>query len=115
MPSLSAYQGLAFDDANAIAVWLLAHRFRHGTYDRAASLLGFTVEPYHLDSYPDDMWFANHASSHQFLQQFMSPDNTVDMTVLTNYSWDTQANFDTWMHMHTLIHQLLDQHFGIFS
>lgn len=114
MPALDAYQATQLDDKNSMSSFLLAHRIRHQSYAYAASLQGISVGPYDFDDAPDDLWFNQHASSHQALQQFMPFDSTVDMTVLTNYSWDSQEDFATWMRMHTLIHQLLDQAFGIF-
>ena len=114
MPSLDAYQNIPFDDCDAIAVWLLAHRMRHGTYAKAASLLGFGLDRQRFGAYPDDVWFAQHASAHQGLLQFMPSDDTVSMTALTQFSWDTQNDFDAWMKNHTHIHQLLDQSFRIF-
>ena len=114
MPSLDAYQGLQLDDSAGVSAFLLAHRIRHETYGQAAALAGVASGVYQLGYYPDDTWFLTHGSAHQFLLQFMPSDNSVDMTVLTAYSWDNQGDFDTWMQMHTLIHQLLDQHFGIF-
>jgi hypothetical protein len=115
MPSLDAYQGLKLDDEDGIDAFLMAHWFKHQGLAYAASLAGVSVGSYNFRDYPDDTWFANHGSSHQILYQFQVPDQTVDMTVLTNFSWDTQENFDVWMHGHTLIHRLLDQHFVIFS
>jgi hypothetical protein len=115
MPSLDSYQNLQLDDDDGLSSWLLAHRSRHQTYAYAASLQGTSIGPYDFEQYPDDTWFANHAGAHAVLQQFAIPDQTIDVTVLTNYTWDNQPDFDYWMQMHTLMHQRLDEAFGVFS
>ena len=114
MPSLSAYANVQFDDQPGIQGWLLAHRFRHQTYAYAASTAGVALPPYDFQTYPDDDWFARHANAHLALQSFMIPDNTVNLTVLGNYTWDNSDDFNTFMQMHTLIHMRLDQGFGLF-
>jgi hypothetical protein len=116
VPSLDAYIGLQLDDEDAISDWLLAHRARHDAYAQAAALQGANVQSYDFSTsdMPDDDWFQRHATTHAALQAFMAPDQTVNLNVLTQYTWDNQEDFDTWMQMHTLIHQRLDQGLGIF-
>ena len=114
MPSLSQYANTQLNDQDGIQAWLLAHRFRHQTYSYAASLQGVSTPPYDFATYPDDDWFARHASAHLSLQSFMVPDQTVDLTVLSNYTWDNDQDFSVFMQMHTLIHLRLDEGFGIF-
>jgi len=115
MPSLDAYQGLQLEDEDGIDVWLLAHKFRHQTYAYAASLQGVSTPPYDFSDYPDDDWFARHANAHLALQAFQSPDQTINLTILSQYTWDNDDDFQTWMQMHTLVHQRLDEGFGIFG
>jgi hypothetical protein len=116
MPSLDAYQGLQLDDSDGLWSWLLAHKTRHTAYAQAAALQGVNAQTYDFGatSMPDDTWFQRHATSHYALQQFMAPDQTVNLNVLTQYTWDNDDDFQTWMQMHTLIHQRLDEGFGIF-
>jgi hypothetical protein len=114
MPSLDAYSNLQLDDEDGIDVWLLAHRARHQTYAYAASKAGVTIGPYNFDDYPDDNWYAQHTSAHLVLEQFSVPDQTIDMTILQNNTWDNQSDFDAWMQMHTLIHRRIDEYLGIF-
>ena len=114
MPSLAAYLGLQLDDQNGIDAWLMAHKFRHQTYAYAASRAGVSTPPYDFSGMPDDDWFQRHSNAHLALQSFMAPDQTVSLTLLTQYTWNTQENFKTWMQMHTLIHQRLDEGFLIF-
>lgn len=117
MPSLAAYKGLQLDDEDGVWVWLMAHKFRHAAYAQAAALQGIGSQSYDFGStnYPDDDWFQRHANAHLSLQSFMAPDQSVSLTVLSQYTWDNDADFQTWMQMHTLIHQRLDEGFGIFS
>jgi hypothetical protein len=114
MPAIDNYQSTQLDDENSIEAFLLAHVARHQSYAYAASLAGVSLQLYNFWDYPDDTWFANHASAHQVLAQFSIPDQSIDQTVLTNYAWDNQDDFATWMKMHTLIHQRIDQYFGMF-
>jgi hypothetical protein len=113
MPSLDPWLRTKLDDQRSVETFLCAHWFRHQTLSYAASEQGVSVPVYDFRTRPDDTWFANHGSVHQSLFVFMAPDQTVDMTVLTGYTWDNQSDFDTWMQMHTLIHDLLDQAFGL--
>jgi hypothetical protein len=117
MPSLDAYQGLQLEDEDGIYVWLLAHKFRHSAYAQSAALQGAGTPSYDFGAanYPDDDWFNRHAQAHLALQQFMVPDQTVSLTVLSQYTWDNDDDFQTWMQMHTLIHRRLDEGFGIFG
>jgi hypothetical protein len=119
MPSLSPYQGLQLTDERGVDAWVMAHWFRHQTYNYAASIQGVTVQDYNLQFWPDDTWFLNHANAHQTLLPFMNANDvlvgSVSMTDLTTYSWDNQSDFDAWMQMHTQIHQLLDEGFEIFD
>ena len=115
MPSLDAFLGLQLEDEDGIDSWLMAHQFRHQSYSYAASLKGIQVPLYDLSQYPDDTWFNNHSNAHYALQPLMVPDQTVSLIVLTQYVWDSDQDFQTWMQMHTLIHQRLDQGIGIFS
>jgi hypothetical protein len=114
MPSLSAFQNLQLTDQNSIDCWLLAHKFRHQTYAYAASLQGVSTPPYDFSGMPDDDWFNRHANAHQALQSFMTQNNSVSLAILTQYTWDDQDDFTTWMQMHTMIHQLLDESFELF-
>jgi hypothetical protein len=114
MPSLDAFGGIQLSDQDAIESWLCAHKFRHQTYAYAASQAGVFTPPYDFTIYPDDDWFNRHTSAHLALQPFMVPDQSVSLTVLTQYTWDSDENFSAWMQMHTLIHQRLDQGLGIF-
>jgi hypothetical protein len=52
--------------------------------------------------------------AHYALQSFMAPDQTVSLSTLQTYTWDDDANFSSFMQMHTLIHLRLDEGFGIF-
>jgi hypothetical protein len=115
MPSLDIFTGIQKEDDEGIQSFLLAHKCRHQTYAYAASVTGVSTPPYDFSGEPDDDWFVRHASAHQALQPFMVPDQTVDLTVLTNYTWQDDQSFSTWMQMHTLIHQRLDEYFGVFS
>jgi hypothetical protein len=115
MPSLDAYQNVQLTDQDAIETWLCAHWFRHQSYSYAANLQGVAPPPYDFSAYPDDDWFSRHSSAHLVLQPFQSPDQSIDLTILSNYTWDNQDDFTTWMQMHTLIHRRLDEGFGIFG
>jgi|SRR5882757_1407830 len=117
MPSLDAYQGLQLDDQDGIWVWLLAHKCRHAAYAQAAALQGVGAQTYDFGatSYPNDDWFQRHATAHLALQSFMIPDQSVSLTVLSQFTWDNEDDFQAWMQMHTLIHSKLDQSFGIFG
>ena len=98
--------------------FLFAHRTRHAMYAQVMAIAGFNSGGQVLDMYPpDDAWFLQHANAHQLIQTagFMLPDQTVNLTVLTQYVWDNQSDFSTWMQMHTLIHDRIDQQLGIFS
>jgi len=114
MPSLSQYANIQLEDQDGLQAWLLAHRFRHQTYAYAASHAGVSTPPYDFQTYPDDDWFARHASAHLALISFMAPDSSIDLTILSNFTWDNDQDFYTWMQMHTLIHMRLDEGFGIF-
>lgn len=115
MPSLDAYVGLQLDDQDGIEAWLLAHWMRHQSYSYAASLQGVSVTNYSFANYPDDTWFQQNAQAHYDLQKFMPPDQSVSLNLLTQYSWDNDEDFQTWMQMETLIHRRLDESFGIFG
>jgi hypothetical protein len=115
MPSLDLYSGLQLDDEDGIESFLLAHRIRHSTYRKAASLQGLALTAYNLGAYPDDNWFQQHALEHLNLEQFAIPDQSVNLTILSTVDWDNQDDFTTWMQMHTLIHRRLDQAIGIFD
>src|SRR5271163_3011262 len=107
MPSLDAYQNVQLQDADTMNGWLLAHRMRHIQYAQSAALAGTSADAQaYLAAYPDDAWFLSHASVHQILQSFYMPTQSVDITVLTTYSWDNQQDFDTWMLAHTAMHRL---------
>lgn len=114
MPSLAPYQGLKLEDQDGVDAWLMAHKFRHQTFAYAASLQGVSTPPYDFTGLPDDDWFSRHSDAHLSLQSFMVPDQTVSLTLLTQYTWDNEENFQAWMQMHTLIHQRLDEGFLIF-
>jgi hypothetical protein len=116
MPSLDAYVGLQLNDEDSIWSWLLANKSRHAIYSQAAALQGVNAQTYDFGatSMPNDDWHQRHANAHYALQQFMAPDQTVNLNVLTQYTWDNQSDFDTWMQMHTLIHQRLDEGLLIF-
>jgi hypothetical protein len=115
MPSLFLYANTQLNDKNSLDCFLLAHAFRHQSYAYAASLQGVSTGSYNFQTYPDDTWFQNHAMAHYNLQSFAAPDQTIDLNVLTQYTWDNEDDFYTWMQMHTLIHTRLDEGLEIFD
>jgi hypothetical protein len=116
MPSLDSFQNVQLKDEKTMECFLLAHRMRHIQYAQSAALQGVSADAQaYLAGPVDNNWFLAHANAHQTLQVFYTPTQSVDITVLSLYTWDNQQDFDTWMFPHTGMHRLLDQAFGIFS
>jgi hypothetical protein len=113
MPSITIYQQLDFDDKIGIAAFLQAHAARHSMYQQASVVAGFPFANTNLTSYPDDDWFQRHFVVHNYLQQLINPNTPSGLSQLTDYDWSDQDNFSQWMPLHTVIHQQIDQVFGI--
>lgn len=112
MPSLDTYGDLSFDDDIGMQAFLQAHAARHSSYQQAAELAGLAFANTNLTEYPDADWFQRHYVTHVELGTLAVPDPTLNLQTLVDVNWDNADDFYTWMQMHTLIHQKIDQYFG---
>lgn len=102
---------LRFGDERGLEEWKLAHHARHLTYQRAASLTAALVQAVDLTGPIDESWFAWNMLLHEKLNR-MTPGSSLLPTVLGD-GWSDANSFDEYHRVHNLIHQRLDQAFGV--
>ena len=102
-----------YGDTRALRSWLLAHDQRHRVERQAIVLAkGIPLPNFDLTGDPFWDWQQNHATMHEGMLRFVTPDQTVSAQVL-NYVWDDEGSFYWWHSMHNKLHAELDAQLGI--
>lgn len=93
--------------------FIAAHDTRHGTYRRAASLLGRALQPKFLTGRMDHDWFARHVADH-LAHAAIFPGQVGELAIALEMppEDDENALYD-WMRRHALIHARLDLAYGV--
>lgn len=113
MSIVTPFGDLDYEDLAGIDDWIGAHDQRHRTYRKAANLLGIFLQPEPLATMPDEDWFGRHLLTHLGLVRLASPSNAYATLALDVANWGSRELFYDWHNTHNLIHQRLDQAFGI--
>lgn len=114
MSVVTPFGNLDFDDLSGLDDWIGAHDQRHQTYRLAASSTGVYLQAVPLATMPDSDWFGRHLLAHLALIQFSQPSAGSYVTISLDVAkWNTAPMFYDWHNTHNLIHQRLDQSFGI--
>lgn len=113
MSIVTPFGDLDFKDLGGLDPWIGAHDQRHRTYRKAASSLGIYLQSSPLATMPNSDWFGRHLLTHLALIQFTLPTSQYVTLSLDTAQWREERDFYDWHNTHNLIHQRLDQAFGI--
>ena len=110
---VTPFGDLDFNDKSSLEPWIAAHDQRHRTYRLALSSLGSFIQPAPLATTPNADWFGRHLLTHLSMLKVIPSDSSYVTLSLDVAGWTNESQFNDWHNTHNLIHQRLDNAFGI--
>jgi hypothetical protein len=110
---ITLFGDLTWKDDKGLLEWLAAHDLKHQALAQALGRAGVTSPVFLLSQRIDDSWLQTHWTHHHLLALQFAPDSDSSSYDLQEDPMQSEDAFYQWHNIHNLIHQRLDQAFGI--
>jgi hypothetical protein len=110
---VTPYGDIELGDREAMRQWMAAHDIRHRTYSVALLRKGIVSQSPPLMDQLNHNWLMMHYIQHVILAKQFAPDTTAQSHGLNHDFMESDKQFQNWHRTHNLVHQRLDQAFGV--